>query len=184
MNNLLFWMENDAFFHSISSMLFNWRTPYGYGLATILQSSAIFSMLIFITTMICWVVGCCRFFLFAIKDITSEFSRLNATKTSEESEFEWNKQFFNMIRLYTDVKRFWIHFIILTHSLFVVDSYINDDFRFLHRFVNDFNEILEIITFSVFVWTILTVSSSLITFLQQLVEYWLTLWEYCSILKI
>lgn len=89
----------------ILSMPFNSNTPFIYLISWFLQSAAIFSIMVFITPTMCWLVGTCLLFTWLIEDITSELARLNPITSSNQHERDLKRQFFKIIQLHSDVRQ-------------------------------------------------------------------------------
>lgn len=88
-----------------SRLPFDWETPLGYTVAFLIQSAAIFSILVGAVAAVCHLIGSCWMIVAFVEDISSELSTLNADE--EEScpnEREWKERVNNIIRLHSHVK--------------------------------------------------------------------------------
>lgn len=62
-------------------------------------------MMVFITPMLCWLVGACWLLTWLVEDITNALSQLNPTKMSNQRNRELNGRFFKIAHLYSNVKQ-------------------------------------------------------------------------------
>lgn len=88
-----------------SRLPFDWKTPFGYFLASIFFAGAIYCLLFGIIPVVCLFVGSCWLFISFAKDMTNEISKLNASAKAKDY-CELKRRFSKLIEMHVDVKKF------------------------------------------------------------------------------
>lgn len=84
---------------------FNWRTPFGYLMASLLLSVAIYFALFSATQIVCFFIGSCLMFISFVEDISNDLDALNiGDKDLKKCEQKLVVQFRNIVQLFADVK--------------------------------------------------------------------------------
>lgn len=121
---------------------FDYKTPFGYlGAFSVVSIGAFFTICCEVYV-ICFIVGSTWLFSFFVQDIAKDLPNLNAVADGATNERQLKLCFGNIARCHSDVK----------------------------RFVGEFNEIYEFITFTYFLWSISSICSSIFVVQMQLVE--------------
>lgn len=169
--------KREQFFPKLSHRLpFNWKTPIGYMIA-LASEWAIIHSAILTAAIFVFFVGSAWLIICLIKDITNDLSELNITGTSLHSRRELRERFCYIIQFYSDAKQLSValktfdyanniniynirtnHFLSSWNSIY-----------FLHRFVDEFSQIYEFLLISFFLWSLLSIASSLLVILSQIV---------------
>lgn len=152
----------------ICRLPFNWKTPFGYLIATVFFSLASWAVLYALTLTLSFYAGACSLFSTFAKDITCQVSRLIVDGKSTRSHKKFKKRFCRIILLDSRVKQLswsWDQ-----HSYIDYSNEIHSNILF-PRIMSEFNGIYEFITFNYFLWTILDECALFLAFLSQLVEY-------------
>lgn len=93
--------QNDFLFCRLP---FDWKTPFGYVLASVFFAGAIYCLLFGIIPVVCLFVGSCWLFISFAKDMTNEISKLNASAKTKNYR-ELKKRFPKLIQMHVDVKK-------------------------------------------------------------------------------
>lgn len=88
-----------------SRMPFNWRTPLGYLIAYVSESSAIYSALFCATPIICFLFGLCLFCVSMVKDLSADLSLSIVGGTSKPNRDQLKKSFCQIVQSFVDVKQ-------------------------------------------------------------------------------
>lgn len=148
---------------------FNWRTPFGYGVALLSQCGSSFVILYNICPIICFLIGTCWVLIGCCEDISNELPHLNTIKEPRRNGCgELKASICSVAQMLADVKQFsdlqmrnqW--FIIFMCSIFLPISF---------SFVNEFNVVNRFHCLIDFSWSLLAVSCSLLACLVLLVEW-------------
>lgn len=157
-----------AYFFLIPNRLpFNWKTPFGYMIATIFFLAATCAVLYALTLTLSFYAGACYFFISFSKDISNDVPLLIVGGKSKRSHQKMKARFCKIIQLNSTVKqlsRCW------THHIFIFQCAFISIFPF-SRIIDEFNGIYEFMTFNYFLWTTLCECALLLGFVSQLVKY-------------
>ena len=85
-------------------MPFDWKTPWGYPLAWIVQASGIYAEAMSSTPFVGSIIAFCWLFISTAKDIVSDLEVLNHVENSREGRIEAVRKFCDIIHVYTDAK--------------------------------------------------------------------------------
>lgn len=159
-NYFILGMGDESFrFDGTLWLPFDTNQPIGFLLASVFQYMSVFAALSFSKSIICIFIGSCWSIVTFLKDIAKDISHLNKKKIANLNKRELTERFWNFIRFHTDVEE-------LARCLDFeeITNYKIGD-RILHfRLLGEFNGIYEFIVFSIFLFGLSTVASSLITF--------------------
>lgn len=162
---LTYFNGNDLIHFALSLRLpFNWRAPFGFFIATIGVHAALFTVLLSFNTTISFFLGACCLFIAFVEDITNDLIVLNIGGMSNRSRNKMRQRFLKIIKLHSSVKQ-------LSTSCEMQNA-INLSIPCLaDRFVDEFNNIYETIILNLFIYTLLTIASSLLGLMLIFVEY-------------
>lgn len=123
-------------------MPFDWKTPFGYLIALLCETSAFYSTVLVCVPLICILVGPCILFMSMAKDITDELRLLDGIGETNRCERRIKERFCHVVQMFADVK----------------------------QLISEFNQISEVITTMFFFWTILVICSTLVVVQKELVS--------------
>lgn len=121
--------------------------------------------------MISFFMGSCWLFISFVIDITNDLELLNAAGKSKSNQgrIKAMERFCNLVKAYINVKQLSHYFV---SNSFNFSQSLKVDFNIIYfRCVNYFLIIYEFKVFVIFIWALLSISSTLILFMEQLVEY-------------
>lgn len=129
-------------FHS--RLPFNWKSPSGYFIALLLQSTEIFCMTYADIPVFWFLFQSCQLFEAFVEDISNAVLHLDMdkSKSAKETQIQPTEQFINLLRNFSTIK----------------------------QFVNKFNDCYEYIVTSISLWANLTICSTLLTLQFELVK--------------
>lgn len=84
---------------------FNWQTPFGYLIASLIQFAAAFAVLLSATAVLGFLVGSCWLFIDTIRDITTDLEYFNVNRSSGQSNRIMKMRFCKIIAFYSDAKQ-------------------------------------------------------------------------------
>lgn len=89
-----------------SRLPWNWKTPLGYSLGFFLEGCALLFSTLLSITIICFFVGSSWIIITFVGDITKDLKYLNIDKPNDSNEHHTAAQqpFYNIVKLYADVK--------------------------------------------------------------------------------
>lgn len=158
---------------------FNWKTPLGYSIALCLQAIGTYCTSANGVSIVCSMIGCCWLLKTFVEDITKDLANLEANDIFRGSigQSEIKGRFNSEVKYFTMVKQLSVSELRLIHAFsykvvmikrgFNCDFFIKSD-----RLVEEFNTNFQILITGIYVWIRLTVWSSIITLIYQLVEYY------------
>lgn len=147
---------------SIFRFPFNWKTPFGYLVAYILNCCATFCVIYGHYMVFCFLIGSSWLTITCVKDITNDLNNLTVKRLTHESQQQLKRSLINIIQFHSDAKQL---IYIGLNTVTVIE-----EFLFYSRLVDDFNGIYEYITTTYFLWTLLAIASMLLTLQMQLVR--------------
>lgn len=107
--NIFFSLRSDRF-------PFNWKTPFRFFIALLVQSASLFAILFGITPLMCFLIGTCYLIVTIVEDITNELAPLNADEVLNRHERELTEHLSKIVQLHADAKQ-------LSHIFFQADRY-------------------------------------------------------------
>lgn len=91
--------------HFQTRLPFNWKAPFGYFAALIIQMISSILTLHCVTTIEVFLFGSCLLFINFAKDVSNDLLQLNADKKSSERNGGMKKRFIDVIQNYGDIKQ-------------------------------------------------------------------------------
>lgn len=150
-------------FHNLR-LPFEYTNPYGYFIAFSIQCATIFVMCKGCSCGLNFFIGTCTFLITIASDIKEEM--VSFTITRANSQLETKQQLSEFVDLHSNAKQ-------LSWKKMFIEKEQNRNkklnFR-CFRLFNDSVEIFELIISSFFLWSLLTICSTLLTFQFELVE--------------
>lgn len=156
------------------SVPFNWKTLFGYSMVLFDESLHEFCTCVFLSSILCFLVGTCWIVTTIITDIRNEFSLLmNEQFNDRESPCEMCSQneldIYHILQFYEDAKQLSKHWSSSSENALII--FHSNDSQYLNvRCVNDYNEVHEFIITGIFLWTTLTICCSLLVLHAEIVK--------------
>lgn len=88
------------------SLPFNWKTPFGFIIASSSLTAAGFALFLSITPTTCFFFGSCWIFIVFVEGITNDLAILNIGGMSQRSRDKMRKLFLKIIHHHSVVKQF------------------------------------------------------------------------------
>lgn len=163
-------------------MPFDWKTPYGYCIAFLIQCVDVYALLLNSFPSLVMLIGSCWLLNGMCDDIKSDISILNTNKIILNGNLgNAVRHLRNVIREFLTVKQLSVQFlfemrkikIILSATICIEIFMLFQSFFcfFLFRFVKEFNENHQIIVTTTYWWARFTIWSVIAILIIQLVEY-------------
>lgn len=107
--------------NSHSRLPFDYKTPFGFVLLTLLQFPWSFCLIFSAVPVICFLIGSCWLLVSFVKDIQNELDLLHTTAMSEQGRLNVTERFCNLVLTYSNVKqlRHLNHYISDSSTIFV-----------------------------------------------------------------
>lgn len=152
---------------------FDWKAPFRFLVAMIGLHAAFFAILLGLLPTISLFIGSCLLFISFTKDITNDLVMLNIGGLSKRGRDQHMRMhFLNIIKLHSVVKQLrasrGMRFHLNQSQLILLICF---SLILSCRLVDEFNIIYEMIICSLFIWTLLSIASSLLGLMSILVEY-------------
>ena len=149
-------------------MPFNCKTPLGLAFYLITVSPSTFCILFCAVPSTCFFIGSGWLLISFAKNMRNDLSHFNAVASSRRHRAEVKGSFCQIIQIYSDVKELSdIVFNLVVNGI----KFIFIKFLTLFRIVGEFNVVYEYKILALFLWTLLSIASSLIVFQIELVKY-------------
>lgn len=164
--------SNGIYFKFICRLPLGLVSPFGYFICWCIITAAIFCIYSSIIPLLCLYLGECWVSYSIIKDISKDLSHLNGSQASTSRQShplngqELKVQFCKIVKLFSDFKELssMKEKKISTANVFNFFS-----FSRICRIFNQVNTIAEFLIFILFSWGLLTIISTLLIFLTELV---------------
>lgn len=154
---------------------FDWRTPFGYLVATIFIAIVACALFYVLTLTLSFYWASCTLFIAFADDISNDVSFLVVGGQSKHSHRRIKERFCKIIQQYSMAKQLSVNW-----NPFGEHFWFSFVFFWFCRMVDEFNGIYQFITFNYFLWTTMTQCTLLFWFLSLLVEYITLSYEYIS----
>lgn len=156
-------------------MPFNWKSPLGYLVAYSIEfTSAFFLLRVFACTLGFFTASCEILIGFA-EDIKQQIHGLNQINDIRKAQAEFLEKFHEFIQLDSSAKQFSANYWIRRWRSKVYK--ILTWFLIIFRLTQKLSNIYQLIITAYFVWSILTICSTLLMVQMSLVEYFITLFS-------
>lgn len=139
----------------------NWRTPLRYLLVLICESGCVFMLTVVWSAFMCFFIGSSWILISLVEDITNDLSLLIRVKDTDSLR-EMKNDFYNIIQHHSNAKQ-----LSEKRKKKSFHKTMKKFFKFLFisfRAANELSSIYEFIITGLFVWTTLTICSSLLVF--------------------
>lgn len=156
----------------LTRLPFNWKTPFGYLIATIIISLASLCMLSSAVPTVCIFCGLCWILMEIVKDMTNDLINLKARKRFDPNYKQLNRHFFNMVHDFSDAKQ-----LSVVGKKMSLNRKMTWWFLYHFRLAQEINECHEFNITLLFIWSLITMSMSLLILQLESVEY---LIKFCS----
>lgn len=154
-------------FFSPFRLPFNWKTPFGFFIASSSLTAAFFALFLCITPTMVFFSASCWVFITFVEDVTNDLAILNIGGMAQRSCDKMRKRFLKIIHLHSVVKQLSVTNILdPSHQNQLQQIF----FISIHRLVDEFNTFYEAIICEIFIWIILTIASSMLGVMSILVE--------------
>lgn len=154
-------------FFLYSRVPFNWKTKFGYLVFVVFFIVGGLTLTISASATICLCIGLFLLMISFIEDATNDLIRLNVDENFKSYDFDVKMRFRSAAQAHSDLKE-----LCNEHNNFssnLVDLF-SSVFNFC-RFIDEFCVIHKFKILVVFFWSILTIFTSILIFLTELVEY-------------
>lgn len=143
---------------------FDWKSPFRYLIVLMLESVTAFYTCLLMSALLCSFIGSCCMLKAIVKDITIDLSlrtienqiiqeKYSKSTKSVINRIEAKVNFCDIIQFHSDAKKLSRFFTILNEILIVLITF---------RCVREFSGIFEFVIAGLFVWTTLSICSSLL----------------------
>lgn len=157
-NYVILGMGNESFrFDGTFWFPFDPNEPIGFFMALLFQCVTIFADFCFYRPIVCILIGSCWSIITFLRDIARDLSHLSKEKIENLQRQELTERFCNFVRFHADVQELSVDTFFLSHEICVQNI---DHFRLTGEFSDNY----EFIAFIMFIWGLITIASSLITF--------------------
>lgn len=142
---------------------FSWKTPGGYLFALIFESISAFYTCLFLSSLLCFMIGSSLLLMDFVGDITNNLSHLIDTQTLERGNHaKITVNFYDTVQFHSCAKQLSWHLPL---------DYLHILFHNLNfRFTKEFSEIYEFIITGAFLWCLVTICSSLLVLQAEIVK--------------
>lgn len=83
---------------------FNWKTPFGYLIALMMQAVASYFTLLSTASTLCLLVGLCLLFIAFVEDLANDLNALSITEIPNKKHEKLMEDFHNSMQHYSQVK--------------------------------------------------------------------------------
>lgn len=98
----IFFLKKSFF---LPRMPFNWKTPFGYCITMLIQSTDVYYSGLCGLPIVCFLIGGCYLLKTIVNDITNDLFRLNTVQKSEKDRINTKILFCNIIQNFSDTKQ-------------------------------------------------------------------------------